>query len=343
MRACFWNKALAWKEWRQHKIKFLVMGIFMSITPIIGTVFFFIFRAIAINSGIDNAIFYDPTLWSVKIAQMLNSPEGTSMGIFAVLVALGLGVLVIAQERPENTLEFLVTTPVSRREIAATKFLVGIGGLFGIMAVNFLFIAGMALFMPADYTILDAFIWLVLETVALLALFGLGFLVAVVTGNILASLLSALVVAFCPVAITGTLWYLSEIMGVFPRGAEHSALTIFMKIGQYLTLPHYILNYHDYAIQAALLVPALLLATFLFFFLGIALFERNPLERSGQLLVFGDTRKVIRVVVSLFIAVVVTIAVGEFFMTLRGFTLLLVLLGAYFLCSGFIKWRWGQA
>jgi hypothetical protein len=112
-----------------------------------------------------------------------------------------------------------------------------------------------------------------------------------------------------------------------------AAFTIFMNVGQYLTLPHYILNYHDYVIQAALLVPALLLATFLFFFLGIALFERNPLERSGQLLVFGDTRKVIQVVASLFIAVVVTIAVGEFFTTLRGFTLLLVLLGAYFLCS----------
>ncbi|CEO88172.1 MAG TPA: hypothetical protein GX520_05120 [Syntrophaceticus sp.] len=121
-----------------------------------------------------------------------------------------------------------------------------------------------------------------------------------------------------------------------------AAFTIFMNVGQYLTLPHYILNYHDYVIQAALLVPALLLATFLFFFLGIALFERNPLERSGQLLVFGDTRKVIQVVASLFIAVVVTIAVGEFFTTLRGFTLLLVLLGAYFLCSGFIKWRCGD-
>jgi hypothetical protein len=82
-----------------------------------------------------------------------------------------------------------------------------------------------------------------------------------------------------------------------------AAFTIFMNVGQYLTLPHYILNYHDYVIQAALLVPALLLATFLFFFLGIALFERNPLERSGQLLVFGDTRKVIQVVASLFIAV----------------------------------------
>jgi ABC-type transport system involved in multi-copper enzyme maturation permease subunit len=343
MKTCYWNRALAWKEWRQNNSKIWVLGVFMSGTPIIGTVFFFIFRAIAIHFSYDNPIFYNPAHWSANIAQMLNFPEGTSMGTFAVLVALGLGALGIAQERPENTLEFLVTTPVSRREIAATKFLVGIGGLLGIMAVNFLFISGMALILPANYTIMDAFTWFVLETVVLLALFGLGFLVAVVTGNILGSLLGALIVPFCPVAITGTLWYLSETIGVFPRGTEHAAFTIFTNIGQYLTLPHYIINYHDFVLQAAFLVPALLLATLLFFFISIALFERNPLERSGQLLVFGDTRKVIRVVVSLIFAVIVTSAVAESFTTLRGFTLLLVLLGAYFLCSGFMKWMWGQA
>lgn len=338
MRTCFWNKALAWKEWRQNKGKFWVIGVLMSITPIIGTTFFFIFKAVSKHfSYINLNSVNSATAWSEGIAAMMRFPGNSSMGMFAVLAALGLGALVIAQERPENTLEFLVTTPVSRREIAATKFLVGIGGLFGIMAVNFLFIAGLALFLPAEYTILEARTWFILETAVLLALFGLGFLVAMVTGNLLASLLSTLVVAFCPMLVTGFLFELLQVFRAFSRGSEYTAYLILMKIGEYLTLPQYIINYHNLKSQAVLLVPALLLATLVFFFLAIVLFERNPLERSGQLLMFGDTRKVIKVVVSLFVAVIVTVAVGNTSTTLSGFTLVLVLLSVYFFCAGIMS------
>jgi hypothetical protein len=40
MKTCYWNRALAWKEWRQNNSKIWVLGVFMSGTPIIGTVFF---------------------------------------------------------------------------------------------------------------------------------------------------------------------------------------------------------------------------------------------------------------------------------------------------------------
>jgi len=336
MRASFWNKAIAWKEWRQHKGKFWGFGVILSITPIITTAFFFLFRAVAGSYGNLSPIFNNPTDWSLKIAAMLNSPENSSMGIMAVLLALGWGALVVAQERPENTLEFLVATPVSRREIAGTKFMVGAGGLVCIMFVNFLFIAAMAVFLPATYTIAEAFVWFVLETAALLALFGLGFLTAVATGNLLSSLLGALVAAFSPVAIIGSLYQLLYLFGAFPPGSEHAAFSAFMKLGQYLTLPHYILSYQDYVLKAGLLFPALLLATLAIFFLAAALFERNPLERGGQLLVFGNAKKVSAVILSLFSAALVTFIVGNRSASLNNFTLILLFFGVCFLTAGIV-------
>jgi ABC-type transport system involved in multi-copper enzyme maturation permease subunit len=329
MRASFWNKAIAWKEWRQHKGKFWGFGVILSITPIINPVFLFIIKAVDKPHVNPDPIFNDPAAWSGSIAAMLNSPSNSSMGIFAVLVALGLGALAVAQERSENTLEFLVATPLSRREIAGTKFLVGAGGLVCIMFVNFLFITALALILPADYTIAEAFGWFVRETAVLLALFGLGFLAAVVTGNLVASLLGALAVAFSPYYIAVILCELLQTLGIIPR--EYAAYDMLMNIGRYMTLPQYISDYQNFVSHAALLVPALLLAALALFFLAAALFERNPLERGGQLLVFGDTKRIIAAVSSLFVAALVTIAVGN---RSSNLTLILVFLGVCLLAAG---------
>ncbi len=88
--------------------------------------------------------------------------------------------------------------------------------------------------------------------------------------------------------------------------------------------------------QAALLVPVLLLAAIVFFFLAAALFERYPLERSGQLLVFGETGRVTQVVVPLLLATLVTIAAGNISPFLSTFTLVLLFCGVGLLCAGVV-------
>lgn len=310
MRLSFWNKALAWKEWRQNRWKFWGMGVLMSLTPILGTVFYFIIRACFPDAFGGDA--GNPSLWSQHIVSMIYvNPSSSSMGMLAIIIALGLGALVIAGERSPNTLEFLTALPLSRREIAGTKFLVGAGTILGIMAVNLVFMLVMALLLPAGYTPAAACTWFAVTTGVLLALYSLGFLVAVVTGNLLASLIGAFAMAYSPAVIAELIRELLAAFRLLPVEYPHPLSQVLTEIGVYLTLPFYIVNYQWSFRNAVWLVPLLLLAGAALFSLGVKLFRRNPLERTGQVLMFGNTRRIFQVGISFFGAALAAIIAGN--------------------------------
>lgn len=335
MKWLYWNNALAWKEWKQNSRKFWGVGVLMSMTPIITTIFFFIIKAFYPDAFAPFPV--SPTDWSTMITRMVHGDGGTSsMGLLAILLALGLGALLIAQERPQQTLEFLAATPVGRRAVAGAKFLVGAGVIVGIMLVNLLFIITMAMLLPTAYTPGAVWVWFAVTTAVLLAAFALGFLVAVVTGNLLASLIGTLVIAFCPELLMEILKELLVVLGVIGfSGSYLSTLgNLLSNLGVHLTLPFYIQNYH-YGQVSPWLVPGMLLVTMVFFVLAVYLFERNPLEMTGQALMFGNSRAILRVTVSLTVAVLAVIFVG--FRLNRGtigaVAALAVLIGTYAISS----------
>lgn len=310
MRLSFWNKALAWKEWRQNRWKFWGIGVLMSMTPTLGTVFYFIIRACfpdAYWGGAGN-----PSLWSRHLDSMIYvEPSSTSMGMLAIIMALGLGALLIAGERSPNTLEFLAALPLSRKEIAGTKFLVGAGTILGVMVVNLVFMLVMALLLPAGYTPAAACTWCAVTTGVLLALYSLGFLVAVVTGNLLASLIGAFAVAYSPAVIAELIREMLEVFRLLPVDYPHPLSQALEDIGLYLTLPSYIVNYQWSFRNAVWLVPLLLLAGAALFSLGLQLFRRNPLERTGQVLMLGNARRIFQVGISFFGAALAVIIAGN--------------------------------
>jgi hypothetical protein len=336
----FWNKALAWKEWRQNWWQFWTAFVLISATPMIGTLWYFFIKAVvdpgASFAGGDG--FTSANAWSYLITQAVSGESvSSSTGYPAVFIALALGVNLIAQERTHNSLEFLVSTPVSRREIAATKYLMGAGVIVAIMAVNLLFILFMALVLPATYTTPAVLAWFAVTTSVLLAVYSLGFLIAAITGNLPAAFLGALGLAFAPkyalellqqllLACFQIAWF--DYHGPVYRVLEH--------LGNLLTLPYYLKPYsymefhvlYASPLAGGWLVPPLLLAAAGFSVLGVRLFERNPLERTGEILMFGDFKALVKVAVSLLAAAVVTMASSH---VLKAGPLisLLVFLGIY--------------
>ncbi|MDH7578116.1 MAG: ABC transporter permease subunit [Bacillota bacterium] len=335
-RLCL-NRSLVWKEWKQNWWKFWAVGVLMSMTPVLGTIFILIIRAVEPTAYFNGTTFsQDPTIWSFPIAEMVHGTfDSSSMGTLAVVLALGLGAVLLAQERHQNTLEFLVATPVSRREIAATKFLVGAGTITGIMLVNLLFIVVMALILPARYTNSAALVWFGATTPVLLAAYALGFLVAAVTGSLPASFVGALGIMYLPKIALPLLEELLTLFGVIPYGPSRVP-DILHRIERFLSLPDYIQGYH-YGQVNGWLVPGMLLAAAAFFLLAVYLFERNPLERTGQILMFGNTRAIFRVGISLFTAALASIITPGILGNRPGAALMLgVFLGTYALCSALI-------
>jgi ABC-type transport system involved in multi-copper enzyme maturation permease subunit len=194
------------------------------------------------------------------------------------------GVLLIARERTPNTLEFLAAAPVSRREIAVTKFFFGAMSIIGMMTVNLLFVLGIMLVAPVGYTWTEALFWFAFCVSYLLSLFSLGFLIAVVTGNWVANLGAVLLCSHLH-------WLLADTIRFFglPMGLSDSALERIRNGLEYIDLFFY-LSY--YAIGQVHMghVAALFTAFLVLGMLSLRLFEKSPLEKNGQAFVFGSAR-----------------------------------------------------
>ena len=287
------NKALLWKEWRQNRWLLLLLLLFVIYTPIIDAVIFWVDTMMGMYRGL-YGLFGSADPWSFKVTSaikglMVDESDGWSMGFNPLFplapVAVGLwGVLLIARERTPNTLEFLAAAPVSRREIAGTKLFFGAASIIGMMTVNLLFVLGIMLVAPVGYTWTEALFWFAYCVSYLLSLFSLGFLIAAVTGNWVATLGAVLLCSHLH-------WLLADTIRFFglPMGLSDSAWERIRNGLEYIDLFFY-LSY--YAIGQVHMghVAALFTAFLVLGMLSLRLFEKSPLEKNGQAFVFGSAR-----------------------------------------------------
>ncbi|HBQ26423.1 MAG TPA: hypothetical protein DD791_08525 [Syntrophomonas sp.] len=281
-------KGLLWKEWCQYYKFFLLALIVIGLEPVLVPITYWIYRT---GSRAD--------AWSDSIKAVLATGSSTTETI-AIIAVIVLAALMLAGERGSG-LSYLVSTPVSRREIITAKYIVGSLGILAIILFIsvFLIVAGQLL--PAQYVAQEVIQWAVLTTAALLCLFSLALLVATFSGGILSSVLFTTIIMGLP-------WMLLGIsLATFRQFyAVSAALELKARyIVTYLFIPDYITRdgryiwsgnssqfidrvIPDYPLEITLL----LLASFLFFWLAIKVFEKNPLERQGELLLFGNFKQI---------------------------------------------------
>jgi ABC-type transport system involved in multi-copper enzyme maturation permease subunit len=237
--------------------------------------------------------------WSDIIVNILASGSSNTE-YSAMVVAVMLAAFMLAGER-DKSLNYLVSTPVSRREIVLAKYISGSLALTAIMLIISLFFLILGQLLPAQYSIQEVIQWFILTTAALLSLFSLALLVASFSRGILfSSLLTALILALPGMMISLTLQVLRQFYQV-SAALEFKAHYIVT----YLFIPDYIIRggryiqssnsnlvinriNPDYPIE----VGVLLIASFLFLGLAIEIFEKNPLERQGELLFFGNFKQI---------------------------------------------------
>jgi ABC-type transport system involved in multi-copper enzyme maturation permease subunit len=287
-------KALLWIEWRQYRWYFALA--FLAISP--GSVIWP--AAIWINRP-------DSDAWSVGIKSILATGSSTTETA-AMAAAVLLAALMLAGERG-GALNYLVAAPVSRREIIISKFISGWLAIITMMSViSLFFIVGQEL-RPGQYSIPEVMDWAVITTVALLCLFSLALLVASFTRGTLASALIATVV-------TGLPWILITIAGqVFSRFYTFSSqFEIKLQfLETYLFIPNYISRDGRLISNGGLLIDrvkpdypleitVLLLVSGLCLWGAMVLFEKNHLERRGEILLFGSFKHIAIMLISLLYA-----------------------------------------
>jgi ABC-type transport system involved in multi-copper enzyme maturation permease subunit len=277
-------KGLLWKEWRQYYWSFILAFIVIGLEPVLVPITYWVYRTDA---------------WSHGIKGILATGSSTTETI-AMIAVIVLAALMLAGERGSG-LNYLVSTPVSRRQIITAKYIVGSLGILAIMLIISLFLIVSGKVLPAQYSTQEVIQWATLTTAALLCLFSLALLVASFSGGILSSVLFTAIIMGLPWMLVSLTMYVFRQFCTVSTALELKARYIVT----YIFIPDYITrdgrhiwnsNSNQFIDRVApdypLEIIALLLASLLFFWLAINIFEKNPLERQGELLLFGNFKQI---------------------------------------------------
>ncbi len=291
MTALF-HPGLLWKEWRQHRYLLALLFFLIMLEPVFLPLFLLVSipdASMIAESGLT------PSVWAVKsITQNgLGFMEQTSIVTVVLLASLMLGL-----ERG-SSLNYLASTAVSRRQILAAKWLLGNLGIMLCMFGLFLYMYGLSAINPLAISIHQLLFWSLRMTVALLTLFSLALLSACIFSSILYS-----------TVFTGFFLMLPSLLSyimVYPLSKYHvlSAMQA-SQVNQWsntLDIMAYIgadggigaSNGWVFWVSAIILLGANILCLLL----AMRLFERNPLESNGEVLLIGNSKEIGRRVLAL--------------------------------------------
>jgi len=94
-----------------------------------------------------------------------------------------LGIFLLSDEKKNGTLEFLLATPVTRRQVVKAKYITGITFLvLNVLAVA-VYLSGLLQFISTPYTLFDVWVWFARQAAVLAAVFSISFAASTVAGN----------------------------------------------------------------------------------------------------------------------------------------------------------------
>lgn len=298
MNLLFLNKALLWKEWRQNR---LIFG------------FFFMLMSLPIANNIRLWLMYtetpprfingEPIGWLSSImfkgiASYLDRP--------GMLLAIALGIILLSQERNGNIL-FLMSTPVSRKEIIRAKFFMGVATIVATMLFNILFLAIIWLLLPFRYTFYDVLLVFSNKSLVLLALYSFSFCLSCIAGNVMSA---SLLTLGMPAFITSA-FYRLKITKFFLNWDN----TLYNKIINFILSPIFV-DSVEKAHKALWKIPYLLIVIIVFYLLADYSFKRNIMENNGRFIVIGKNIKIVKITITVIAVYLITQLLFEIF---KGF------------------------
>lgn len=322
MKQPFLNKALLWKERRQHRWIFALVFFFLSLSP---ALFYFL-----------NWLMYwfkpelFPDNWRGMASEsFLLSTFAVAGNIGTILIVL-MGASLLSEERTANTLEFLFSVPVGRKDIIKSKFAFGAGVIAVSAVCNTIMLSGAALALSETGIILTGLLALSISASVLLAIFSLSFFVSTITGTRGGSFAGALLFLFGPPLAAAFLNKILASFGFIPWGDSPFA-RLSHTVAKYVSLPQYLTALEQKITDPTKIiwiVPVMLLLSYVVYRLSLFFFERYQVERNGRILLFGNFPTLLRSVGSFLIALTATAIVSEGAKP-GAFVLLLVFFGVF--------------
>ena len=234
-------RALLAKEWQKNRGYFWVTAVLVIYGPVLQSLYY-------LMQGQDAA-----WGWGQQLAYMLGfqqrvmgpSPfSSNTLYLLGVAAAILLGALLLGEER-KGSLTYLVTTPVSRRDIVLTKSLFGTGSILAAMGINLLFISAMSGSLGLDLSPMTLIRWGLIMSLGLIGLFTLSLFASTFTSGPL----SAAGLSFLLVYLPGILVALVETTAARYFHVSESFSIKAQYVGNYLTITDYLTGEHWFMVQ----------------------------------------------------------------------------------------------
>ncbi len=289
------HPGLLWKEWHHFRYLWILFFSLIMLQPIFVPLFT---RAFALTNRAITESGLNPATWVLKaiIGGGIGFTEQAAMIAVVLLATIMLGV-----ERG-SSLNYLASTAVSRRQILASKWLMGNLGILVCMSVLLLYMAAISIINSGIIPITQILLWSVRTTLVLLVLFSLALLSACIFTSVLYSAVFSGFFLMLPVLLFNIV--------LFPLRKFH-VLTVAQtsQANQWLNCLNVIeyisaesiagLNDTSYFLGSMFV---LLLADQLFLLMAMRIFERNPLERSGEVFFSGNSKEKGRLGLAIFLS-----------------------------------------
>lgn len=287
------HTGLLWKEWHQHRYLLFLQALII-LQPVI---YPFIWSFFSSFNLIHPPSSFDQWVWLVHST----IDNGNSMvELTSMIVVVFLAAAMLTLERG-GTLNYLASTAVNRRQILVAKWLTGSLSILGSMICLALYMYGIAVMHPPFISIPQILFWSLLATLALLALFSLALLSACIFSSFLYA------VAFTGFFLALPMLLSSIVLNPLYKYSILSDLQVaqaYQWLYQFNIVELIIRENADTGFSLSFLtsILVLLLFNFLFLFLAVHIFEHSPLERSGEVLLAGNSKEIGRLLLTVLLA-----------------------------------------
>lgn len=337
------NKTLIWKE---LKTDWLLIGVFWIYVTFTSS--FLLFRAIssildALKIGHPIHVMHELS----RVVFLKNEPAGFISTILVICMAAAM----FGLERQRNTFSLLLAMPYSRRDVLYNKFIVGLGQLFIIFALN---AAVMTLLVRANpglsfpFNTMDVWAWALQNIIILGYIFTFTMLISSISGTVLGNGLLSLIFLFFPLG----LWTLVNFnIDIWMDSLPYFLFKIQKEIQDIvmaMTVPFYLISSSEVSfgqLNLPLAYGIMLVLSGVIYKLTQFLFARNQLENNGEVLMFERLEVFFKLGVVFCLTLLgVPIVVRFFNLNPSRVSIILfiyLLLGAVFwwLINWLIKWR----
>jgi len=301
------TRALLWKDWKNS------MGLILAFFGLIVATYPF-----ALIRGFNRALQFQSKYHGVPIQESvfpfiasvihrLKLAPDFSLSVLIIAAVVLLASLLVGEERKRNTYNLLLAMPFSRKQILLTKLVLGIVSIIGVYLVNALLLGGILALHPELAEFIngrDILSWAVTQTIVVTLIFSFTFVFASMTGTIAASAVLTGIFLIFPVGfvelVRFNLWHILRL-----DYTDNALLPLVKQLGRNTSLLLYFMD------REATLArwPYLVIAAILLAKVALSLFEINPMEKNGEVLVIDTLKPLFRIGVPLCFA----LTAGAFF------------------------------